>query len=1163
MGRTMRRRVGRAPHPAALDEKVCRSLVLLAGAPEPDRFGRSRPSRANDPTGLLVAAKAVPDRIERVLASMLPPPADGSALVLPRPAPRGPAVTAWERAAAAGAVRSLAPVSPALAAALVRVLALDLAVDPDDEYDDPAIPAIQRTLAALLVLDVGKVAGAVDEAGRRGGKEFRGRLIRVLDVAADMASDEPRWREPGDPTPDADRRASVLDVVFRAAVARVGGDWGDDARFGGAELIETLAEQDPDAALSRLPSLLGALLGLLDAHNRPAVSLLDPAPGTVSETERFFERMNRDSAFNGAISRVVNAIEATAAAGPARVCGALADLIADERDTERGSDLLWWLLRSLGKIGRRHGDDVRVLRHVLPVLHSYLVGTAPHLRGRALDAWTEIAAVHPLPSSLRDLLPALVADRSVAVARAVARASRLDWSEAEQATLLVHALGLVDGVDPTANADAVKDGLAAARRLSARLGPDVSAKVQARIVDAAASLDGYDLRDALRGHWLPETARSAPMARLRHRQAADPQINDRWNAGDDEELCALLACGPGLAGVDDADLRQAALDLAPDGPLAAAEFAEVAWRAGRPAAAAQIMRDYLAATPDQPAYASHRALVEVVRDLADIDALAASGGDWQSAAADARRAVSALGAHGASDARARLTRSATAAAAVRDALAAASAPIQGDPAVAAESRADALSAAAKALAAAAQRATDTCGYLRAVAGACEAAAFLLRAECAVLDADSSAAAAAAEAATRRARAVVAELAERFATDDPLGAPLRSRLEALADLPAGAPAGPALADWPALPLPLPIVEGPRRRSRSRGTPAPDREQPQAPPVAVVLASLDGLLVTGPEVLRPGRVYDLRLEVQTGPWPEWADRLDAELLSHLTPAEITSPELTWSRGDHNGDGETYTKAGPLVLRFALGSGQPAPPLLVRLAWRGTAEGKPVSQALDVTGHRELRLRPYDPTRDRATDYPVFDERLLAIYDALARSGYDADQLQAFCRLLTSICRVGLRMTWDKKYRRGTKVSERQFHDDLHDRLLADPELGGRVERGSPAALGYLDVRHDGITAELKVERADPVTRDSAPKYMGQATQYASANGTRLSILTILDMSPKQMTVGTPENYLFTLEPRLHGLDNPEAPSVVAVLVVNGNLPPPSSWSRRKPPKQPAAP
>jgi hypothetical protein len=276
-------------------------------------------------------------------------------------------------------------------------------------------------------------------------------------------------------------------------------------------------------------------------------------------------------------------------------------------------------------------------------------------------------------------------------------------------------------------------------------------------------------------------------------------------------------------------------------------------------------------------------------------------------------------------------------------------------------------------------------------------------------------------------------------------------------------------------------------------------------------------------------------------------------------VTLPEFTWNRSEHTGDGETYVKSGSAVLRFELGPGQPAPPILVRPYWRGNRDGKAVVQALDVTGHRELRLRPYDSTRDRVTGYPVFDERLLELYDALTRAGYDANQLQAFCRLLTSICRVGLRMTWDKKYKRGTRVTEREFHDSLHDRLIADPELDGRVDRGNPLALGYLDVRHDGITAELKVERQTPVTRESAPKYMGQPTQYAAADGARLSILAILDMSPKTLPIGTPENYLFTLEPKLHGLDNPEAPSLVAVLVINGNLPTPSSWSRRRVPSQ----
>lgn len=96
-----------------------------------------------------------------------------------------------------------------------------------------------------------------------------------------------------------------------------------------------------------------------------------------------------------------------------------------------------------------------------------------------------------------------------------------------------------------------------------------------------------------------------------------------------------------------------------------------------------------------------------------------------------------------------------------------------------------------------------------------------------------------------------------------------------------------------------------------------------------------------------------------------------------------------------------------------------------------------------------------------------------------------------------------------------------------------------------------------------RKVPVTQENAPKYIGQATQYASADDARLSILTILDMSAKNLPPGTPENYLFTLEPKLHGLDNPEAPSLVVVLIINGNMPTPSSRSKRKTPiVEPAA-
>lgn len=68
--------------------------------------------------------------------------------------------------------------------------------------------------------------------------------------------------------------------------------------------------------------------------------------------------------------------------------------------------------------------------------------------------------------------------------------------------------------------------------------------------------------------------------------------------------------------------------------------------------------------------------------------------------------------------------------------------------------------------------------------------------------------------------------------------------------------------------------------------------------------------------------------------------------------------------------------------------------------------------------------------------------------------------------------------------------------------------------------------------------------------------AADGARLSILVVLDMSRKVLPKH-PENYLFVLGPKQHGMTDPHSPSVVVTLVTNGNLPVPSSWSRHKTP------
>jgi hypothetical protein len=79
----------------------------------------------------------------------------------------------------------------------------------------------------------------------------------VFIQAEDLINPEGRWREPGDPSPDEDLRAELIQSVLAVAVARLSGDWGDDVRIKAARLVENLARLDPHWMVSNLATVMG------------------------------------------------------------------------------------------------------------------------------------------------------------------------------------------------------------------------------------------------------------------------------------------------------------------------------------------------------------------------------------------------------------------------------------------------------------------------------------------------------------------------------------------------------------------------------------------------------------------------------------------------------------------------------------------------------------------------------------------------------------------------------------------------------------------------------------------------------------------------------------------------------------------------------------------
>ena len=1146
-----------------LDSDSLVSLVLLAAAPR-DRFPWAGPGRTNDPAGLRAAADVAPLQVRSALTDLIPQPEQAPKLHIPgrdsgRLRSAEPAGD-YLRVSASNAVGVLASTHAEISIDLIDRLILSMAVDSDDFHEDQPIHAASRSLATMLVLGVGDVPAKLNDAGERAGAIQRERLFDVFRVAARLIDPLDRWREPGDPQVNEESRRAMFDKIADVCLVRVGGDWGTDIAFRAADVLSDLARSEPKWVGAHLDGLLGGFLSVLDQLEPAATPSLEVVDETPPEVRAMTE-VSRRTRLGSTARELLDAVESVSNVDPQLVCQRLIALIDVERATDQGPEIRWRVLRRLGSIGRQHGGSPEVLSEILPVLHGYLVDNEPGLRAAALDAWVEIARKHTVPSSLADLLPVLLEDKHVVVIASVLKAAYgLQWTSEDLNLLLPYTFYLCAVADPDESTEVLKRTMTAVRTLT-RNNDDLRLKGEMLRLSRAQDLGVFDLEDALRGEWLPEVHRSPEMTALRLQLARDPRINDRINQGDDDELCALLDSGAGLITIPLPDLIEAAVELGPESVLAAAEFAEVLWRAGRLGEAVLLMQGVLEEIPDEPAFGSHRALSQLIEASAAVDAAAADGVGLEEAYEELRRRVAAIDEPGESVAAllsqirarsdARMLFSGT-----ESSDTSGDARTASDPVSARNQVADQFRAVSKELQSLSQRDTPTARYMLSMSALCEIGGHLTDLDAAELSADGAGAAASLRAAKRHSELLVESLVELVGEADPICGPLEQAVREVFKVTSGSEVGKILGRWTRLPMPLLIVEGPRRSRSSAETstesPA-DAEELLPPDVAVVLVSIDGRPVTGPQVLESGYVYSLQLDIRPGEWPDWADRLDAEFLGHLTQSEITLPSFSWLKADMAATGGTLSGSGSMVLRFSLPAGQPAPPFLVSLHWRGEREGLQVSEELEVAGHRQLRVRPFDHSRDFLTDYQVFDERLLSLYEGLHNAGYREEEIRAFCRLLTSLSRAGLRMTWDQDYKRGSSITEREFQEDLFARLESDPELEGRVRREVPIGLGYADIWHDGITAELKVERRRPVTKETAPKYMGQATQYASAGGARLSILCILDMSPKELPVGVPENYLFTLQPSLHGLDNPEAPSLVATLVVNGNLPPPSSWSR----------
>lgn len=1119
--------------PDWVTDKVARSAVELAGRTS-DPVARVMSRFAGgavvaDPAPLLLCAARNPETILRTIEHMLTSAVtagspsvvlvgpDGQPLRSPGAVPGLPDEADRSRGIAAAACLPLIEAMPTAAPRLVRALARSLEYPDDDRYGAPPSEEISRTLGMGLLRRYDDVIASFLESAHKISGEARKGLFEAVSCALHAIGEGSE--------PDTGPR------LIQLAVDRLQGDWGEPVATDAAVELREQARFHADRLAGHAGGLVGALVVEI---TRPGPSAVLAVPqDALTRLEVLGRRQGREILISSLQSAVGYLVQAGADDAVAAVFSLLDN---EDNSSDEAVGVRAAATRLLGSIGLRPVH----LPAVVPRLYTGLLHAEPRIRRAAVRSWGELSReAQQLPSTLLDLLPALLTDGPAMIA-ALRLVEGLDIPMERRPALLPLVMGATAAVysasldDPESAIEACTGALLSlARGL-----PDQEAeRLSLLALSAADKLSAYDLRDLLLSWWPPRVANSELFAQRALTVLAAPEFAGASSSRDYRVQAALLACPYGT-GHQSLDRFTTVTDLyLPDRPWPALEMIEVLQRAGRWDDAARIAGHICAAIPHDREHQARLDLATTISEIATGEAGLGTGPAPGVPAAPSRSGA-ALDAV--------LARFAAAADA-RSALGDASRP---QPPHRLAELAGRLEETAEAIQPAASSAPvlATEAAWAAWAGALRCTAHLLRWDAATQDASRDADRHL-QAARRRAEVVLAgPLAGTV--NDPLLQPTAVLIAKVTTVHEPGDIAALARQLASLPLPLRVIE--ERRGWSFRPPAPAGEDSPPTAPAVGICRLDGVLVTNAHVLRPDEVHDLGLEIRLTEWPEHATALEVTFLSVLSPNQARLPSFAFPRLSSDDDGIFRLSAsGSLSVSFTLPAG--APPLAFPIAARFTGTG--LDEVLSVAGHSELRLRPFDATTDALTRRPQLDERIVAMYSVLHGMDLNADDVQAFCRLYTAIAGKVTDMQYERSYMRkeGGAVTERSFHDDLFRRLLDDQTMEGRVQRGTRAAGGFLDIIHDRINAELKVAKRTAVTVETSHKYLGQAADYAADTGSQLSILVVLDMTETKNPPGVLENYLGFMKPALAELKDPRFPALVGVIVIKGSLLIPSGYSK----------
>jgi hypothetical protein len=357
------------------------------------------------------------------------------------------------------------------------------------------------------------------------------------------------------------------------------------------------------------------------------------------------------------------------------------------------------------------------------------------------------------------------------------------------------------------------------------------------------------------------------------------------------------------------------------------------------------------------------------------------------------------------------------------------------------------------------------------------------------------------------------------------------------------------------MPYPVLYEIENNPYNRTPPeADDNETEQSEieqtPVVSVEFFVDQEPWANPQILQPGKVYNVNGRVRVSKWPKGFD----QLILHPVSAENAASYILELPVIYPFVNDSIEITGSVVFKFPQHNFEDN--LSVKLlCYFQRSDGQRILPF--VIGYDQLVAKVLDPNSNEfMTGFSSMTSALADIVIKLSKElpMLDKRERDDFLKLVRGILNYLGYCLQHGIYKNEKSIAESVFRDRMIQHLVGIPYLGEDVIKEAELAGGRVEISYHGITAELKSETQISDRKQMMEKYGNQALAYASGNGKQLSILCILDLTEKLRPPAPSRNNVVFRSMDVHGFDSEiEFPAKQVVVFIDGNTIKPSDYSK----------